>query len=198
MGQRHSLFAAPALLGALLCLPPSITAAQAGQDLPPLSPMTIQVAAGAAKTAGYAAVLDICKYMAEGKGRALPVTSLSFYLSSIKRPHPQYLRDAVVTVVRAPSHGTLVTTADMYGETTYDYMATDKSWLGDDRAEFEIAYQGQKYRVTTRIKMAVDIDDGRDDKSCDARVRRIAHELSGLRSAQPRGNHAASSNMKRA
>jgi hypothetical protein len=32
MGQRHSLFAAPALLGTLLCLPPSITAAQAGQD----------------------------------------------------------------------------------------------------------------------------------------------------------------------
>lgn len=136
-----------------------------------------QLAANASTgSTGYTAVLDICKYMAEGKGRVLPLTSLSFYLSSIKQPHPQYLRDAVVTVVRTPNHGALVAKVDMYGETTYDYIATDKSWIGDDRAEFEIEYQGQRYRVITRIKMAVDIDDGRDDKSCDARVRRIAYE----------------------
>ena len=80
-----------------------------------------------------------------------------------------------------PSFGKLITKVYQEGDVDFGYIANDKNWLGKDRAEFEVTYQGKTYKIIERIVMVDNVDlyhSPADRKACDPQPRRIAYETS--------------------
>ena len=144
----------------------------------------LQVVQNAAATAKKTLVLDSCLRAERGEGGLIPLTDLKFYFRQLKQPVPEYITDATVTITKQPNFGTVVPMISKYGEMQFDYVAFDKSWLGRDRVEFEVTYQGKTYKIINRIEMVRDAETSDDlskkhyDGPCDSRVRRIAYEAS--------------------
>lgn len=104
-------------------------------------------------------VLDSCMRAEKGEATILPLFHIKSYLSSIKKSHVGYIPDAKVTVLRQPEFGAIESyKLPSSGETIFMYKAFDKEWLGKDRAEFLVEYQGKTYKVIQRIEMVVDAE----------------------------------------
>ena len=146
----------------------------------------VQVAQKLSPTDGKTVVLDSCLRAERRAGGFIPLTDLKFYFRGSKQAIPPYIPDATVTIVKQPSFGKLVQKFDkVSGESEFDYVASDKKWLGRDRVEFEVTYQGKTYKIINRIEMVRDAETSNDlnkkyyDGPCDSKVRRIAYEVSG-------------------
>jgi hypothetical protein len=145
----------------------------------------VQVTQDSAATAKKTVVLDTCLRTEGGEGGLVPLTHLKFYFRQLRQPVPEYITDATVVVTKQPKFGTVVSRISRYGEMKFDYVAADKNWLGRDRVEFEVTYQGKTYKIVNRIEMVRDSETSDDlskkyyDGPCDSVVRRIAYEVPG-------------------
>lgn len=121
----------------------------------------VQVALSGSSATYKTIVLDSCHRMEVGGEGMLsnglaPLTALKFYLRETKQAPPTYLVGTVVTVVKLPKFGNVVASISKYGESKFAYIATDKTWMGKDRVEFEVNYQGITYKIIDRIEMVRD------------------------------------------
>lgn len=171
MSLRHSVYAVPAMLGALLWLSPWIMAVQAGQDLPqpPAMPLTSTVLVqGAAHGTGATPqpdyVLNECQDT-ESTGEPTsamrgvdPAYMLKNHLQNQVRQYIDIAAIRNVTLLEGTEHGKIVGGTDNLGLTSYRYDPPP-GYVGTDKAVFMVEHEGKRYKIVVELNVSLMVDE---------------------------------------
>lgn len=171
MSQRHSVCAASVVLGALLCLPPSVTSAQARQNpqpSPARPPTPTVLAQGAAHGTGATPqpdyVLNACQDT-ESTGDPMsamrgidPAYMLKNYLQNQVRHYIDIAAVRNVTMLDGPGHGEIAGGTDNLGLTSYRYDPPP-GYVGKDKAVFMAEHEGKRYKIVVELNVFLMVDE---------------------------------------
>jgi hypothetical protein len=122
-----------------------------------------QLAVNLRSQSNYRAVLHLCSRIELGNRRLAPAEAVHQYVGKIDRISRPEFEETIVTVFKQAKYGTVVTSADVDGRPRHHYVTADSSWLGKDRAEYEVTFRGKIYKVIERIEL-VQFTDQYDDE----------------------------------
>jgi hypothetical protein len=140
----------------------------------------------------YRAVLDICSRIELGNRRLSPREAVYQYVDKIDRiPRPEF-EEIAVSVLKQTKHGTVVSSTNVDDKPAHHYTTSDPTWMGKDRAEYEVRFRGKFYKIIERIELVqfTDQDVGERGYSgpCNGFIKRIrANGLSSGFSASNQG-----------
>jgi hypothetical protein len=125
----------------------------------------------------YRAVLDICSRIELRNRRLHPTDAVYQYVGKIDRISRPEFEETTVSVSKQAKYGTVVSSTDADGRPTHQYLTTDPSWMGKDRAEYEVTFRGKIYKVIERIELVQFTDQYADERGnigdCSGIIKRI-------------------------